>query len=134
MSIADANWGISLSSIARRSYHFGPVFRGSVSSPSSKVVIHVWNRNEKGTRLRPPFRLVTVVMDDGFSLVAVAMFFLDHSGAVTIRLALLDYGAVTIAISIVAFANAHASAYGTNSNSDIVRQRWRRNGRHGGND
>jgi hypothetical protein len=54
------------------------------------------------------------------------MLFLDHS-SVTIRLTLLDNRAV--AIPIMAFANAHASAYGTNSNSNIVRQSRRRNGR-----
>src|ERR1035437_9255510 len=56
-------------------------------------------------------------MDYGFTLIPVTMLFLNHSGSVT----------------IMAFANAHASADGTNSNSNIVRQSWRRNGSYGSN-
>jgi hypothetical protein len=80
-----------------------------------------------------PFPLVTVVMDYGFTLVPVTILFLNHSGPVTIRFTLLDNSTVTIAIPIMAFANRCASAYGTNSNSNIVRQSWRRNGSYGGN-
>jgi hypothetical protein len=72
-------------------------------------------------------------MDYGFALVPVPMLFLNHGGAVTIRFTLLDNRAVTTPIPIMAFANSHASAYGTNSNSNIVRQSWRRNGSHGSN-
>src|ERR1035437_1124120 len=56
-------------------------------------------------------------MDYGFTLIPVTMLFLNHSGSVT----------------IMAFANAHASANRTNSNSNIVRQSWRRNGSYGSN-
>jgi hypothetical protein len=70
-------------------------------------------------------------MNYGFTLVPVTMLFLYHSGAVTIRFTLLDNRAV--AIPIMAFANSHASAYGTNSNSNIVRQSWRRDGSYGSN-
>jgi hypothetical protein len=75
-------------------------------------------------------------MDYGFTLISVTMLFLNHSGAVAIRFTLLDNRAVTIAvpITVVAFANSCASAYGTNSNSNIVRQSWRRNGSYGSND
>jgi hypothetical protein len=74
-------------------------------------------------------------MDYGFTLVPVTMLFLNHSGPVTIRFTLLDNSTVTIAIPIpiMAFANRYASAYGANSNSNIVRQSWRRNGSQGGN-
>jgi acetolactate synthase regulatory subunit len=64
----------------------------------------------------------------GFTLVSVTMLLLNHSGAVTIRFTVLDNRAVTIPIPIMAFANRHASVHGTNSNSNIVRQNWRRNG------
>jgi hypothetical protein len=72
-------------------------------------------------------------MDYGFTLVPVTMLFLYHSGAVTIRFTLLDNRAIAIPITIMAFANSHASAYGTNSNSNIVRQSWRRDGSYGSN-
>jgi hypothetical protein len=55
------------------------------------------------------------------------MLFLNHSGPVTIRFTLLNDSTVTIAIPIMAFANSCASTYGTNSNTNIVRQSWRRN-------
>jgi hypothetical protein len=80
-----------------------------------------------------PFPLVTVEMDYGFALVPVTMLFLYHSVPVTIRFTLLDNRAVAIPITIMAFANTHASAYRTNSNSNIVRQSWRRNGSYGSN-
>jgi hypothetical protein len=61
------------------------------------------------------------------------MLFLDHSGSVTIRFTLLDNRAVAIPITIMTFANGHASAHGTGSNSNIVRQSWRRNRSYGSN-
>jgi hypothetical protein len=72
-------------------------------------------------------------MDYGFTLIPVTMLFLNHSGSVTIRFTLLDNRAVAIPIPIpsMAFANAHASTHGTNANSNIVRQSWRRNGSYG---
>src|SRR5665647_3708075 len=85
------------------------------------------HRNEKKGPVKGPFSLITVVMDYGFTLIPVTMLFLNHSGSVTIRFTLLDNRAVAIPITIMSFANAHASAYGTNSNSNIVRQSRRRN-------
>jgi hypothetical protein len=85
---------------------------------------------KKSGPVKGPLPLVTVVMDYGFTLIPVTMLFLNHS-SVTIRFTLLDNRAV--AIPIMAFANAHASAYGTNSNSNIVRQSRRRNGSYGSN-
>src|ERR1700680_420187 len=72
-------------------------------------------------------------MDYGFTLISVTVLFLNHSGSVTIRFTLLDNRSVAIPITIMAFANGHASAYGTNSNSNIVRQSRRRNRGYGSN-
>jgi hypothetical protein len=70
-------------------------------------------------------------MDYSFTFVPVPMLFLNHSGAVTIRLTLLDNRAVAIPIPIMAFANSYASTHGTDSNSDFFRQSWCRNGSYG---
>jgi hypothetical protein len=90
---------------------------------------------KKGAPIKGPFPLVAVVADYSFTLVSVTMLFLNYSGAVTIRFALLDNRAVmsAIAIPIMAFANSHASPYGPDSHSNIVCQSRRRNGSYGSN-
>jgi hypothetical protein len=131
-SIADASWGTSF--IVRRSYR---LCAGLLNCPSfSTIPEGVCSVFEAAMKKGPdegPFLLITVVMDYGFALVPVTMLFLNHSGAVTIRFTLLDNRAIAITITIMAFANSHAGTHGASSNSNFVRQSWRRNGSYGSN-
>jgi hypothetical protein len=107
------------------------------SSPTPSFIVS--SRSiDKGLRHRSPLLCLVVVVDYGLAAITVSIFLLDHGRLAVTRLPLLDDSStvtVTVAITIVRFANRYASADGTDANTNILRKRGRRDSdnRGGGN-
>src|SRR5579871_3092070 len=85
------------------------------------------NKSPAGARTRARGRIVdregflVVVMDDGLAAVAVAVFLLDHRGAVAVRHVLPDHGLVLDPIAVLAGRDTCADR--TDVNADFVSER-----------
>jgi hypothetical protein len=72
------------------------------------------------------------VVDHGLAAITVSIFLFDH-GLAIMRFPLLDDSTLTVSIAIMGLADRYASADRTGANTNLIRQRGRRDSdNHGG--